>query len=110
MPDLPSSREDAGNDPEYGKAVVDFAQAMQRNARNPRQYPRVPGFRALYDAANAFRDRAVAATLEEAAHTGALRSAMLPNDSDFTRGYAHGRLAAAAEIRALLPRTEKEGM
>lgn len=42
------------------------------------------------------------AAYERAADIAELRSLALPNDSDMTRGYANGRKAAAAAIRALI--------
>lgn len=39
--------------------------------------------------------------LEEAAKVAGERSAILPNQNDFTRGYANGRGGAASAIRSL---------
>ena len=45
--------------------------------------------------------------LREAAEIAGLKSATLPHDNDLTRGYANGRSAAAAEIRADADRIER---
>lgn len=54
-----------------------------------------------------FRDAYLAgarATLEMAAHKAAQKTAMLPSDSDYTRGYAIARSDMCDEIRNLIPK------
>lgn len=58
---------------------------------------------ALCDAQSALRsqDAVREQALEGALAVALQKTAQLPHDSDFTRGYTEGRLAVAAAIRAL---------
>ncbi len=56
------------------------------------------------DQAEAYAAAKAREALEEAASIAGEKSAALPHYSGLTRGYAEGRAAAAAAIRALIPK------
>jgi len=86
---------------EREKIALDMAQQMLTVA--PSSFWSADDLKDMARAALAIAERRIR---EDCAEIAGQKSAMMPHDSDFTRGYASGRVAARADIAAIRPHIE----